>query len=294
MTTVHPIHQVLQTITSRITSLYDNEAIAAQNAWFLLEKLTGLSEEQLIVHHDIALSTEQQNQLNQWLDKLTKEHMPLQYILGTVPFLSVTIEVKPPILIPRPETEEWCALLIEKLQQHGPTNLTILDLCTGSGCIALALAKALPHSTIVATDISRDALQLAQTNANRNNITNVTFIKSDIYEQLQPDKKFDLIVSNPPYIAPEEWPNLQPEVRLWEDKTALVAEQHGLELIERIIKGAKNYYTTKRLSFAQLWIEIGYKQGKAVTDLMAQAGFSQITIIKDLYGKDRVVTGHRP
>lgn len=287
------VHHVLQTITARIALLYDTQEVATQNAWFLLEKLTGLSQEQLIVQPDLALSAQQQKQLDQWLDKLTKEHMPLQYILGTVPFLSVTIEVKQPILIPRPETEEWCALLIEKLQQHSPANLAILDLCTGSGCIALALAKTLPHSTIVATDISREALQLAQSNAKRNNITNVTFIKSDIYEQLPPDKKFDLIVSNPPYIAPEEWPNLQPEVRLWEDKTALVAEHHGLELIERIIKGAKNYYTPKRLPFAQLWIEIGYNQGKVAQDLMTQAGFRQVTILKDLYGKDRVVTGHR-
>ncbi len=283
----------------QLRMVYPDATECHQYAWWLLEKLTGKPKAQLIVQETIPLSTSDHNKLQDWLHKLVDEHMPIQYILGSVPFNDVDIIVKPPTLIPRPETEEWTCNLIDQLRSAHPEegSLVILDLCTGSGCIAVALAKTFPYATITAIDIATSALLLTQENANHNNVTNVTCIKSDLYNALPQGAQFDLIVSNPPYIAEDEWCTLDVSVTHWEDKKALVASDHGLAIIERIIESAPRFLkpnnALEQHKIPQLIIEIGYAQGPIVKKLMDNAGYHDTQIIKDLEGKDRIVVGRR-
>lgn len=282
---------LLHSTTHELISVYGDKKVAEHHAWWLLEKLFNRSQADLIVDSRITITDKHRTTLRDWLRQITEQHKPMQYILGSVPFLNVTIAVEPPVLIPRPETEYWCELLIEQLKKHKlPKQYTILDLCTGSGCIALALAKAFPQATIYATDISNAALDLARKNAVENNINNITFLHADLYKNL-PSFTVDLIISNPPYVAPQEWVKLEPEVTQWEDKQALVAPDHGLAIIEQIVQHAPAFLKPARISLPQLWVEIGYHQGPAVTDLFQKAGFHDIKIIKDLADRDRVVVG---
>ena len=282
-------------IAKQFKHIYKHPDEQQQTAWWLLEGLTVKKKAQLLAQQELELSKDEEKTLN----KLVTEHRidvkPLQYIIGFVPFVDLKILVEPPVLIPRPETEEWCINVINQLQKLQNKKNYILDLATGSGCIALALAKAFPESRIMGTDISEAALELAKKNAKHNHLHNVEFLKSDLYTSIPHDYKFDLIVSNPPYIDPTEWEALSPMVRKWEDKKALVAKQKGLEFIEEIIQQAPTYLKQnaefKALHIPQLIIEIGHQQGPAVKKLMQEAGFTQVSIEKDLAGKDRVVTG---
>lgn len=288
ITLIHEIERQLRTI-------YDDPTLCRQYAWWILENITDHQKENLLANNLIHLSDKHQEQLNQWLNKLIKEKMPLQYLIGAVPFNDIEILVEPPILIPRPETEEWTVRLIKQLKQIASKGLTILDIGTGSGCIALALANALPHATVYATDISEASLALAQKNALHNGITNIIFIKSDVFEEIPKDLRFDFIVSNPPYIAPQEWDQLDESVTHWENKRALVANQEGLAIITTIITQAcyflKKNNELEKNNFPNVIIEIGYKQANAVTNCMEHAGFTNIRIEKDLEEKDRVILG---
>ncbi len=289
------IHNLTHTISDQLLPHYQDEHLCNQYAWWMIEAITKKSKNQLIVQDNILLTDKQLRTLNTWIKKQVNEHTPLHYLIGSVPFLDVEILLEPPILIPRPETEHWCGELIERLRMLGNTPLTILDMCTGSGCIALALAKALPHATIYATDISKKALALAQKNAQHNEITNITFLQSDLFQDIPHTMHFDIIVSNPPYVSQAEWHTLEPSVKDWEDKHALVAPQHGLGILEKIILQAPQFLQpNKQLAqknIPQLIVEIGHKQGHAVSKLMQQAWFGNVQIIKDLAGKDRVVCG---
>lgn len=168
-------------------------------------------------------------------------------------------------------------------------------MCTGSGCIGLWLAHALKQAHVYAVDIADTALTLAQKNARHNNIANITFIKSDLFSVLPTGLTYDLIISNPPYIAPEVWHTLSDTVRNWEDRTALVANQHGMELIKKIIYQAPLYLKKtsplKKYGIPQLVLEIGYDQGEKTYHTMLEAGFSFAKIIQDAAEIDRVVCG---
>lgn len=282
------IETLAHSLTQQLLPAYGEQHIAQHNAWFLLEYLTQKSRATLIAHPELQLTSAQENQLKTWVKEVIQDNKPIQYILGTVPFLDLTIKVRPPVLIPRPETEEWCAVLIEKLRSCGH-QFTMLDLCTGSGCIALALAQAFPKSSVYASDISPQALELAQENAHLNNITNVTFVHSDLYKAI-PHQRFDLIVANPPYITPEEYRSLDASVTQWEDKKALVSDENGLHIIHEIIKNAPDFLQTTGHPCPQLWIEIGYKQADSVSNLFKKYGFEP-HVLHDMYDNDRVITG---
>ncbi len=285
---IHEIEQQLQQV-------YDELTLCRQYAWWMLEAITQKDKATLIAQQTISLSPQEQVTLDHWIGKQIDEHMPLQYLLGTVPFNGVEILVEPPVLIPRPETEEWTIKLIQQLKQLTNTKLTILDLCAGTGCIALAIAKAFPNATVYASDISDEALALAQKNAQHNNINNVTCIKSDLFASMPHNNQFDLIVSNPPYVAPEEWKNLDTSVTTWEDSQALIAQDEGLSIIKQIIQQAPHFIKAndqmQQRTIPQLVIEIGYKQGPKVVQLMKEAGFTNIQLHKDLERKDRVISG---
>lgn len=303
MKTKQKIQDIINAIKQELDETFRDPTVRIQNAWWILEAITSKSKSALISQEAIELTHEQKAELSEWLKKITKHHMPMQYLLGSVPFADLEILVEPPVLIPRPETEEWTANLVAALKKLVNQDLTILDLCTGSGCIALALAKALPEALVYATDISDQALALAKKNALHNQITNVIFLQSDVYKNISqplPDhpkarEKFDLIVSNPPYVADNQWAVLDISVTKWEDKTALVASEHGLGILKEIISHApnwlrKNTYMQEQ-NIPQLIVEIGYQQAESVRNFMQQADFMNIQIKKDLFGKDRVVCG---
>ncbi|MBI2775433.1 peptide chain release factor N(5)-glutamine methyltransferase [Candidatus Dependentiae bacterium] len=294
----HQTRTLIAQLEQQLAPIYKTTIEQQQVAWWLLQALTGLDVAHLLTKETLQLTDDQENKLNEWIRLHTIEQKPLQYILGTVPFGSLPIIVEPPTLIPRPETEEWTLHLIELLKKLKDQRLTILDLCTGSGCIALLLAKELPKSQLVATDLADSALSCARTNLTAHHLQNITIIKSDLYGAIEPRAQFDLIVSNPPYIAAREWNHLDPMVANWEDRNALVSEHAGFAHIEEIIKKAPLYLKPntqmKELMIPQLVIEIGYRQGNAAKELMRNALFEHVQIWKDLEGKDRVVCARMP
>jgi release factor glutamine methyltransferase len=295
------------------------QATAEQYAWWLLEALTKQSRAVLIAQQKITLDKHQAEILSEWLDDIVIQHKPLAYVLGNTPFRELNIFVQAPTLIPRPETEEWVSALIEQYKPLAYEPLRILDLCTGTGCIALSLAHAFPQSSVVGVDISDHALALAHKNAQHNMITNVTFIHSDLFSGLPPSTRFDLIVANPPYIAHEEQAALPLSVKQWEDPQALFADDKGLALITAIIEQAPHWLSSNPIiekhNLPNLAIEIGHTQGAAVVELFnkqnsithskrneiqptsatqnseQQGEAINVECLRDYAGKDRVVRG---
>jgi release factor glutamine methyltransferase len=194
-------------------------------------------------------------------------------------------------LIPRPETEEWVSVLIEAKRHdmlchpsHAPN--AILDMCTGSGCIALAWAKYFPDARVIGIDVSEKAITLAQKNKRSSLCENVEFVESDLFSCVQA-QLFDIIVANPPYISCGEWEALDPAVRLWEDKCALCATDNGLSLIKKIVSESRGFLAPG----GQLALEIDRLQGDAVCTFMNDCGYTHVHIQKDFAGLDRVVIG---
>lgn len=279
-------------IAEQLKPLNLSKVICTQYAWWIIESITKQSAAELLTQKCIDLSPEQKKLLQRWINLLVIDQMPLAYVLGTVSFAELQIMVRPPVLIPRPETEEWVLFLIEKIKKSGCTDITIFDIATGSGCIALACAKALPNAKVIATDISQQALNLAQENATINNISNITFIQSDLFENLSAYKA-DIIVSNPPYISGKDWESLNPSVKEWEDFHALVAHKNGYAFIELLAQQAREFLKNENLLIKQmvqsLWIEIGHQQGNHSRAIFEQYGYQNITLFTDLSGKDRVI-----
>jgi len=285
----------IRQISKQLQSVYSDPTLCQQYAWWILEAIIKKNKAQLIAQEAIIFSPEQQKTINQWVDKLVDEKIPIQYLIGSVPFNGVEVLVESPVLIPRPETEEWCLKLINQLILLENKQITILDLCAGSGCIALALAKKLPQATIYASDLSQQAIVLIKRNIVHNKILNITVLHSDLFVSIPLGMQFDLIVSNPPYISLHEWKQLDELVTIWEDSSALIANHDGLAIIEKIITQAPQFIKPnseiRQKNIAQIIIEIGHQQGQAVIQLMKQAGYNNILIHKDLEQKDRMVSG---
>ncbi|MBS1988575.1 peptide chain release factor N(5)-glutamine methyltransferase [Candidatus Dependentiae bacterium] len=258
----------------------------------MLQALTGKTKSALCILNKIELLPVQQALLDEWIWQRVEEYKPLQYILGSVPFCDLTIQVRSPILIPRPETEEWVAWLIEQLKPLDTQGLRILDLCTGTGCIALALARHLPGSIVMGIDINPEAIALAQENQKAHNLSNVQFILSDLYAALPQDMKFDLIVTNPPYLCPSEYDALSEDVKKWEDPRALVAQDRGMQLYQYIIADAHRYLDVqgrkKSLAQAPAFVcEIGPAQKESIKNILVGHGFKSVDLINDLQGFPR-------
>lgn len=209
---------------------------------------------------------------------------PVAYLLGYQAFWSLDLEVAPCTLIPRADTERLVEVALSVLDRNRESR--ILDLGTGTGAIALALASELPRSTVVGVDLVNDAVALAKRNALRNQLGNVTFVQSSWFTALAGCEPFDLIVSNPPYIDPDDEHLSQGDVR-FEPKSALVAENHGMADIEHIIHLAPNYMAPD----AYLMFEHGYDQAAAVRASLSEAGFVAIESFQDFGGNDRVTIG---
>lgn len=207
---------------------------------------------------------------------------PLWYIVGKAPFMGLEFNVDERVLIPRADTE----ILVEEALRLLNDGSRILDMCTGSGCILLSLLKYSNDCKGVGADLSEGALEVAKSNASLilGKDANVSFIKSDLFENVE--GQFEMIVSNPPYIASDVCDTLMREVKDFEPRMALDGDKSGLSFYERIIPEAK-----KRLTIGgNLLLEIGYDQGDAVRDLLEKEGFIEIQIIKDFAHLDRVAS----
>lgn len=277
----HP--SIISTIAALLNTKYQNERLSGQHASWIAE-----------VVEQIPDASERESCCAKMLQRIINDDEPIQYVLGSVPFCGLDLLIEPPILIPRPETEEWVANLISQLSTLNNTPLRILDIGTGSGCIALSLAHAAPNAEVVAVDISETALALANKNGIRNNIKNCTFLNSNLFDVITPEAPFDLIVSNPPYISIAEWHTLDQSVKEWEDARALVALDEGTKIIKEIISKAPRFLKKESPLITQniprLWIEIGYQQGPLIKKYMTDIGCDTPTIHKDYIGNDRIVT----
>ena len=266
-------------------------------------RLSGLSETaqldtQLLLAHTLDVSptyfftwpekavSEESRQAFEGLLKRREKGEPIAYILGEQDFWSLSLETSPSTLIPRADTERLVEVALE-LMPSGASR--IVDLGTGTGAIALALAKEWPASQVIGVDYQVEAVQLAERNAQRNSISNVEFRQSDWFSALIDEAPFDLIVSNPPYIDPEDEHLSRGDVR-FEPLTALIAEDHGLADIRNIIKQAVSYLSP----LGWLMFEHGYDQGESVRKLFNEHGFVEIATYQDLGGNDRVTIGRLP
>ena len=207
-------------------------------------------------------------------------HIPAQHIIGHTDFLGMQLKVDERVLIPRPETEELVDLI---LTENPKKNLKVLDIGTGSGAIALALAKNRPDWSVTATDISQDALELATENSKRQDL-NLSFIKSDCFSEIS--SKYDIIVSNPPYISRADEVEVGLNVLHSEPHLALFADEDGLAIYRRIAEDSKDYLNDG----GKIYLEIGYKQGQSVPALfMENLPEKRVRTLKDQFGQDRMV-----
>ena len=211
-----------------------------------------------------------------------KEHIPLQYIINKQNFYGLDFYVDESVLIPRYDTENIVDRIVKDCKEN--KCLSVLDLCTGSGCIAVCLKKN-GFEKVYAADISDKALAVAKHNAKLNN-ADIIFLQSDLYKNFPKEIRFDIIVSNPPYISTDEIARLEKQVRDFEPKLALDGGRDGLDFYKKIINLSKNFLNNK----GRLYLEIGYDQAKEVVDLAKKEGYYNIQIIKDLSGRDRGIS----
>ena len=252
---------------------------ARNDAWLLLTFVCKIDRTFYYSHMDANMPEEQFAEYENVLGKRA-EHIPLQYITGEQDFMGLPFRVNDAVLIPRQDTE---TLVEEALKVIRP-GMKVLDMCTGSGCILISILKNIVDVEGFGYDISKQAINVAKENAKLNGVT-ATFERSDLFDNVT--DKFDVIVSNPPYIPTDVIPGLMPEVAMYEPIGALDGREDGLHFYRRIVKECKEYLKPEGV----LLFEIGHDQGEAVSGLMAEAGFQGVKIIKDLAGNDRVVIG---
>ena len=286
---------------------------AALDARLLLETVCGTNRNDLLVHGEQAVTPEAEQKYFGWIEKRA-EHIPLQQLTGEQDFMGLTFTVNENVLIPRQDTE----ILVEEVLKELHDGMRVLDMCTGSGCILISLLHYSNGCEGLGVDLSAEALKVAQRNAERilredfsenqdcvvttfetesddaetaiNTVENDTagrarFLQSDLFENVE--GKFEIIVSNPPYIASDEIEKLMPEVRDHEPRMALDGTADGLEFYRRIIAEAGQHL----VSSGMLFFEIGYDQGQAVSELMREHGYREVQVVQDYAGLDRVVYG---
>lgn len=263
---------------------------AHQVALWLLEKITNKTSTQLLTEKKIELNQKQKTQLDDYLTKIINQDYPIQYILETVQFGPLHLTIKPPILIPRPETELMTDMVITMIKKSTKKNLTILDVCSGSGCIGLWIAHEFKNCTVHGVDIDPQAIDLANQNKTQLQLTNITFFESDLFANLQTKNMYDIIISNPPYITYQEYEQLEQQVKKWETEKALTAKNNGLFFYQQIIQQAPDYLKKEKTDHPQLVLEIGSKQADAVTQILKDNKWKHYETIKDLAQKDRIIT----
>ncbi len=251
------------------------------DAWYLLSYVFKISRTDYILKEDHIGDLEDTSRFMKYV-KMRSEHVPLQYITGSQEFMGLEFDVTPKVLIPRQDTETLVEEVIKVCE-----GKSVLDMCTGSGCIIVSIAKLGRPIKAVGVDISADALGVAAKNAMKHDVQ-IEWIESNLFEQIHGD--YDIIVSNPPYIRAKVIEELMPEVKNYEPHIALNGREDGLYFYRRITASLKIHLRSK----GAIFFEIGHDQGEAVREILKQEGFADILIKKDLSGLDRVVSAIKP
>ncbi len=257
------------------------------SAELLLSHVLGLKRIELYTHFDNTVSKQQLDILHN-LVKRAGQHEPIVYLTGKTEFYSLELDITPDCMIPRPETELLVERAVEFLRSRTGGQF-ICDLCTGSGCIAVAIAKNFQNAHVFATDVSAAALDIAAKNIEKYQLQDrITLLCGDLFEPLVPQldvNKFDLIVCNPPYTTAAEFESLDKNIKAYEPRVALYAGEDGLDVYRRIIEKVGAFLKPD----AALLLEFGYRQGQAIRELLEQAGFfTEIKIEKDFHNNDRM------
>ena len=254
------------------------------DARLLLEAVCGTDRNDLLVHGEQPVSPEAEEKYLNWI-RQRAEHIPLQQLTGEQDFMGLTFSVNEHVLIPRQDTE----ILVEEVLKELHDGMRVLDMCTGSGCILLSLLHYSNDCEGLGVDLSAEALEVAGRNVLKvltpEKAEHAHFLQSDLFEKVE--GKFEIIVSNPPYIASAEVEKLMPEVRDHEPRMALDGTEDGLHFYRRIIEEAGKHL----VSSGMLFFEIGYDQGQAVSELMRTEGYCEVQVVQDYAGLDRVVLG---
>lgn len=278
-------------VSQSLRELISNCALPANEARillaYLLEKHYQLPRSALLSRDDMMLNAVAQEEWRRLVSRRVNGE-PIAYILGKKGFHNIELQVGPGVLIPRPETELLVEIALTEIAKLN-NPVTALDLGTGSGAIALAIASATPLASVIATDQSIEALAIAMQNAKSLNLTNqVQFSRGSWYEAVDPKIQFDVIVSNPPYIANQDPHLTQGDLR-FEPITALTDKASGLTCLEEIISGANKYLKPGGL----IAVEHGFDQSKAVVELMKQEGLVDVQVHQDLAGHCRAASGRK-
>lgn len=252
---------------------------AALDAWYLLQMVCKIERSYYYVHGEEDITQDAQKEYEIAVQKRA-EHIPLQYIIGEQEFMGLRFKVNSNVLIPRQDTET----LVEQVLKIVKPGMKVLDLCTGSGCVLISVLKNAPELTGMGSDISKTALLVAKENAKLHEV-DAEWVRSDLFDNIT--ETFDVIMANPPYIPTGEILSLMPEVRDFEPENALDGGADGLDFYRKIVGQVKDYLNPG----GYVYMEIGYDQGKAVSELMRNAGFTEVEVIKDLARNDRVVKG---
>lgn len=257
---------------------------AALDARLLLEAVCGTDRNDLLVHGEQPVAPEAEEKYLNWI-RQRAEHIPLQQLTGEQGFMGLTFSVNEHVLIPRQDTE----ILVEEVLKELHDGMRVLDMCTGSGCILLSLLHYSNDCEGLGVDLSAEALKVAGRNVLKvltpEKAEHAHFLQSNLFEKVE--GKFEIIVSNPPYIASAEVEKLMPEVRDHEPRMALDGTEDGLYFYRRIIEEAGKHL----VSSGMLFFEIGYDQGQAVSELMRTEGYCDVQVVQDYAGLDRVVFG---
>lgn len=280
------IRKLLNWVTEYLTGKdIDSPRLSAE---LLLSSVLGLKRIELYTQFDKFVAKEQLDKLHN-LVKRAGENEPVAYLVGKTEFYSMELDITADCMIPRPETELLVERAIEFLRTRNGKQL-VCDLCTGSGCIAAAIARNYPDCRIIATDISDAALAVAARNIKKHKLQDrVKLLCGDLFEPLVPyldAGKFDLIVCNPPYVSAPEFEKLGRNVKDYEPRTALFAGDDGLDVYRRIIEKADSFLKDD----AALMLEVGYSQGQSVRELLEEVNcFADIAVEKDHHRNDRLV-----
>ena len=252
---------------------------AALDAWYLLQMVCKIERSYYYVHGEEDITQDAQKEYEIAVQKRA-EHIPLQYIIGEQEFMGLRFKVNSNVLIPRQDTET----LVEQVLKIVKPGMKVLDLCTGSGCVLISVLKNAPELTGMGSDISKTALLVAKENAKLHEV-DAEWVRSDLFDNIT--ETFDVIMANPPYIPTGEILSLMPEVRDFEPENALDGGEDGLDFYRKITGQVKDYLNPG----GYVYMEIGYDQGETVSELMRNAGFTEVEVIKDLARNDRVVKG---
>ena len=260
-------------------------ADARLEAELMLAAVLGTNRLRLYLEDDVPLTSEQALRYGRMVDRRAKRE-PLQYVIGSTQFRELELRCDPRALIPRPETEVLVGVVLDWAGARGGAGMRALDIGTGTGAIALSLAREGEFAELVATDISGDALALAAENAQAAGLADRVELRAGaLFEPVGADERFDVIVSNPPYIARGERSTLATEVADWEPEAALFAGERGLDVIEPLVRGARAHLARPGL----LALELAPGQAEEVAALARASGFTHVRIIEDLAGRARIV-----